>query len=95
MNFQFSNLLGAPYRGGNLVIHNNELLTPVGNRVGQVRAWASIDRMGPRSRERSTAAKHTAPPLEFASTPPPTASRTRMLRSTSCNRPARLFPSRT
>ena len=36
MNFKFSNLLGAPYRGGNLLIHNNELLTPVGNRVGQV-----------------------------------------------------------
>lgn len=37
MNFRFSNLLGAPYRGGTLLIHNNELLTPVGNRVGQVR----------------------------------------------------------
>ncbi len=36
MNFRFSNLLGAPYRGGNLLIHNNELLTPVGNRVGQI-----------------------------------------------------------
>ncbi|KAF5838324.1 WD40 repeat-like protein [Dunaliella salina] len=36
MNFRFSNLLGAPYRGGNLIIHDNELLTPVGNRVGQV-----------------------------------------------------------
>lgn len=38
MNFRFSNLLGAPYRGGNVLIHENELLTPVGNRVGQVRA---------------------------------------------------------
>ena len=36
MNFRFSNLLGAPYRGGNLLIHENELLTPVGNRVTQV-----------------------------------------------------------
>ncbi len=37
MNFRFSNLLGAAYRGGNLLIHDNELLSPVGNRVGQVR----------------------------------------------------------
>ncbi|KAG1660074.1 hypothetical protein FOA52_006420 [Chlamydomonas sp. UWO 241] len=36
MNFRFSNLLGAPYRGGNLLIHGNELLTPVGNRVGTI-----------------------------------------------------------
>ncbi|KAL4425513.1 hypothetical protein ABPG75_009529 [Micractinium tetrahymenae] len=36
MNYRFSNLLGAPYRGGNLLIHENELLTPVGNRVTQV-----------------------------------------------------------
>ena len=38
MNFAFSNLLGAPYRGGTLLIHDNELLTPVGNRVTQVGA---------------------------------------------------------
>jgi hypothetical protein len=37
MNYKFSSLLGAPYRGGNLVIHDNELLTPVGNRITQVR----------------------------------------------------------
>ena len=37
MDFKFSSLLGAPYRGGNLLIHDNELLTPVGNRVTQVR----------------------------------------------------------
>lgn len=36
MNFQFSSLLGAPYRGGNLLILGDELLTPVGNRVSQV-----------------------------------------------------------
>eukprot|EP00798_Chlamydomonas_sp_ICE-L_P014242 gene14242-20214_t len=36
MNFKMTNLLGAPYRGGNLVMHENELLSPVGNRVGQV-----------------------------------------------------------
>lgn len=34
MNFKFQNLLGAPYRGGNLLISGNtELLSPVGNRV--------------------------------------------------------------
>lgn len=27
---------GAPYRGGNLVIHGNELLSAVGNRVSMV-----------------------------------------------------------
>lgn len=37
MNYAFSNLLGAPYRGGNLVIHDNQLFSPVGNRVSQVR----------------------------------------------------------
>jgi hypothetical protein len=36
MNYQFANLLGAPYRGGSLLLHNNELLSPVGNRVSQV-----------------------------------------------------------
>lgn len=36
MNYKFASLLGAPYRGGNLLIHDNELLTPVGNRVTQV-----------------------------------------------------------
>jgi periodic tryptophan protein 2 len=41
MNFAFSNLLGAPYRGGTLLIHGSELLTSVGNRVGQVRPSAS------------------------------------------------------
>ncbi|KAL0010590.1 hypothetical protein SO802_005698 [Lithocarpus litseifolius] len=34
MNYRFQNLLGAPYRGGNVVISNNTLLiSPVGNRV--------------------------------------------------------------
>ena len=37
MEYKFSSLLGAPYRGGNLVIHGDELLTPVGNRVSLVR----------------------------------------------------------
>ena len=36
MDYRFAALLGAPYRGGNLLIHDNELLTPVGNRVTQV-----------------------------------------------------------
>ncbi|KAI5075509.1 hypothetical protein GOP47_0009585 [Adiantum capillus-veneris] len=34
MNYKFQNLLGAPYRGGNLLISGNtQLLSPVGNRV--------------------------------------------------------------
>jgi hypothetical protein len=37
MNYKFANLLGAPYRGGNILFHGNELLSPVGNRVCQVR----------------------------------------------------------
>jgi hypothetical protein len=37
MNYKFANLLGAPYRGGNILFHGNELLSPVGNRVSQVR----------------------------------------------------------
>lgn len=36
MNYKFANLLGAPYRGGNILLHGNELLSPVGNRVSQV-----------------------------------------------------------
>lgn len=36
MNFKFANLLGAPYRGGNLILHGSQLLTPVGNRVSEV-----------------------------------------------------------
>jgi periodic tryptophan protein 2 len=36
MDFKFSNLLGAPYRGGNLLLHGNTLITPMGNRVGTV-----------------------------------------------------------
>ena len=46
MNFAFSNLLGAPYRGGNLVLDGRELLSAVGNRVsqvGRVRAGKSIN----------------------------------------------------
>lgn len=43
MNFKFSNLLGAPYRGGNLIIHGNDLLSPVGNRISQVcLQWPTI-----------------------------------------------------
>ncbi|KAL6776538.1 UTP1 [Auxenochlorella protothecoides x Auxenochlorella symbiontica] len=36
MDYKFSNLLGAPYRGGTLLIHGSELLSPVGNRVSQI-----------------------------------------------------------
>lgn len=33
MKFKFQNLLGASYRGGNLLIVNTQLFSPVGNRV--------------------------------------------------------------
>ena len=36
-DYRFSNLLGAPYRGGTLLLHENTLVTPVGNRVSQAR----------------------------------------------------------
>lgn len=39
MNFRFTNLLGAPYRGGTILLSNGDsLLAPVGNRVNEVRA---------------------------------------------------------
>ena len=38
-DFRFANLLGAPYRGGTLLLHDNWLFSPVGNRVTRVRAW--------------------------------------------------------
>ncbi|CAG9460299.1 unnamed protein product [Pedinophyceae sp. YPF-701] len=36
MNWQFTNLLGAPYRGGNTVMLGPHLFSPIGNRVSQV-----------------------------------------------------------
>ena len=36
MNFRFSNLLGSPYRGGNLLLVDSDLISPGGNRVLQV-----------------------------------------------------------
>ncbi len=36
MNYAFSNLLGAPYRGGTLLYHEDDLLSPLGNRVSVV-----------------------------------------------------------
>ena len=47
MNFAFNSLLGAPYRGGSLVMQGDTLLSPVGNRVAQVRGT------GERERERA------------------------------------------
>ena len=41
MEYRFDNLLGAPYRGGNLVILGNELLSCVGNRVSQASSGAA------------------------------------------------------
>ncbi|GFY97045.1 periodic tryptophan protein 2 [Actinidia rufa] len=38
MNYRFQNLLGAPYRGGNVVVTDNTLLiSPVGNRISRDR----------------------------------------------------------
>lgn len=36
MDFKFSNLLGVPYRGGNLIFFEEKLLGPAGNRVREV-----------------------------------------------------------
>ena len=36
MSFKFSKLLGAPYRGGNVLFSENALFTPAGNRLTQV-----------------------------------------------------------
>lgn len=47
MNFKFHNLLGAPYRGGNIVIKGNELLSPVGNRLSQVNLVESVSSTSP------------------------------------------------
>lgn len=33
MNYNFSNLLGASYRGGSVILRGNELVSPVGNRI--------------------------------------------------------------
>ena len=41
MEYRFDNLLGAPYRGGNLVILGHELLSCVGNRVSQASSSAA------------------------------------------------------
>lgn len=43
MDCSFSTLLGGPYRGGNLLFHDQELLSAVGNRVHQVCAdgWST------------------------------------------------------
>lgn len=40
MNFKFANLLGSPYRGGNLLIAGSDLLSIGGNRILQVRITA-------------------------------------------------------
>ena len=35
-HYRFDNLLGAPYRGGNLCVRGTKLLTSIGNRVSEV-----------------------------------------------------------
>ncbi|CAD7702736.1 unnamed protein product, partial [Ostreobium quekettii] len=47
MNYKFSNLLGAPYRGGNVLLSGNELLSPVGNRISVVDLAESTSRTLP------------------------------------------------
>lgn len=37
MDYKFRNLLGAPYKGGSVAMTGDTLLSPVGNRVSQVR----------------------------------------------------------
>ncbi len=71
MNFKFSNLLGAPYRGGNLLVHDNELLTPVGNRVGLVGlARAPCRRSGRHAGERAGRTSEGAASTSACSSPP-------------------------
>ena len=43
MNFKFSNLLGSPYRGGNLLLVDSDLLSVGGNRILEVRVLADAD----------------------------------------------------
>ena len=35
-HYRFDNLLGAPYRGGNLCVRGTKLFTSIGNRVTEV-----------------------------------------------------------
>ena len=41
MDYSFTTLLGAPYRGGSLVMHDDVLLSAAGNRVTEVRPLLS------------------------------------------------------
>ena len=43
MNFKFANLLGSPYRGGNLLVAGSDLLSIGGNRILQVAIAAIPD----------------------------------------------------
>lgn len=36
MNYKFSNLLGVPYRGGNLIFAGDQLVAPASNRVRDI-----------------------------------------------------------
>lgn len=36
MDYEFKNLLGAPYRGGTLLLHGTKLISPAGNRLTEV-----------------------------------------------------------
>ena len=63
MNFRFTNLLGAPYRGGTILLSKGDsLLAPVGNRVNEVRScrgWrAECERVHVEPPERRTLQRH-------------------------------------
>jgi hypothetical protein len=51
MNFRFTNLLGAPYRGGTILLSKGDsLLAPVGNRVNEVNIGEKFERSSRRRR---------------------------------------------
>lgn len=43
MDYKFANLLGAPYRGGNLILHGTDLLSAAGNRISSVSTITSLN----------------------------------------------------
>ena len=56
MNFRFTNLLGAPYRGGTILLSKGDsLLAPVGNRVNEVRGGVEVEQKKERKGRRRAA----------------------------------------
>ena len=61
MNFRFTNLLGAPYRGGNILLSKGDsLLAPVGNRVNEVKEEVEREKTSELSRRRKGACSTNA-----------------------------------